>query len=183
MKFLHKPLKMPALIGRRLNRAMVRDDYFFQSDLDNGAATAADVATLLAVPGVVAVVGSETLHDVAVLVDACRRAPGRIALSLDFRGAAFQGPPELLASTRLWPHTVIAMTLASVGSDGGPDLARIGDLAGRAAPGTRILAAGGVRDRADLLAARAAGAAGALVATALHAGKLKADDLLEVAGL
>jgi sialic acid synthase SpsE/sugar phosphate isomerase/epimerase len=34
------PLKMPALIGRRLNRAMARDDYFFQSDLDNGAAAA-----------------------------------------------------------------------------------------------------------------------------------------------
>lgn len=34
------PLKMPALIGRRLNRAMARDDYFFQSDLDNGTATA-----------------------------------------------------------------------------------------------------------------------------------------------
>ncbi|MEH2610378.1 N-acetylneuraminate synthase family protein [Bradyrhizobium sp. AZCC 1693] len=34
------PLKMPALIGRRLNRAMARDDYFFQSDLADGAATA-----------------------------------------------------------------------------------------------------------------------------------------------
>jgi len=34
------PLKMPALIGRRLNRAMAKDDYFFQSDLDNGATTA-----------------------------------------------------------------------------------------------------------------------------------------------
>ena len=34
------PLRMPALIGRRLNRAMARDDYFFQSDLDNGTATA-----------------------------------------------------------------------------------------------------------------------------------------------
>lgn len=34
------PLKMPALIGRRLARAMARDDYFFQSDLDNAAATA-----------------------------------------------------------------------------------------------------------------------------------------------
>src|SRR3954454_8133478 len=33
------PLKMPALIGRRLNRAMARDDYFFQSDLADGAAT------------------------------------------------------------------------------------------------------------------------------------------------
>ncbi|MBR1257996.1 N-acetylneuraminate synthase family protein [Bradyrhizobium sp. AUGA SZCCT0240] len=34
------PLKMPAVIGRRLNRAMARDDYFFQSDLADGAATA-----------------------------------------------------------------------------------------------------------------------------------------------
>jgi N-acetylneuraminate synthase len=34
------PLKMPALIGRRLNRAMARDDYFFQSDLADGGATA-----------------------------------------------------------------------------------------------------------------------------------------------
>ena len=34
------PLKMPALIGRRLNRAMARDDYFFQSDLADGATTA-----------------------------------------------------------------------------------------------------------------------------------------------
>jgi sialic acid synthase SpsE/sugar phosphate isomerase/epimerase len=34
------PLKMPALIGRRLNRAMARDDYFFQSDLADGVATA-----------------------------------------------------------------------------------------------------------------------------------------------
>ena len=34
------PLKLPALIGRRLTRAMARDDYFFQSDLADGAATA-----------------------------------------------------------------------------------------------------------------------------------------------
>jgi N-acetylneuraminate synthase len=34
------PLKMPALIGRRINRAMAADDYFFQSDLDEGAAKA-----------------------------------------------------------------------------------------------------------------------------------------------
>ena len=34
------PLKMPALIGRRLDRAMAADDYFFPSDLADGAATA-----------------------------------------------------------------------------------------------------------------------------------------------
>lgn len=34
------PLKMPALLGRELTRAMTADDYFFQSDLDEGAAKA-----------------------------------------------------------------------------------------------------------------------------------------------
>lgn len=34
------PLKMPALLGRKLMRAMTADDYFFQSDLDEGAAKA-----------------------------------------------------------------------------------------------------------------------------------------------
>ncbi|MFK4726877.1 sialic acid synthase SpsE/sugar phosphate isomerase/epimerase [Bradyrhizobium niftali] len=34
------PLKMPALLGRKLTRTMAADDYFFQSDLDEGAATA-----------------------------------------------------------------------------------------------------------------------------------------------
>ena len=47
----------------------------------------------------------------------------------------------------------------------------------------RVYAAGGVRNRADLEALRAAGAAGALVATALHAGTIKAGDLVEIAGL
>lgn len=34
------PLKMPALLGRKLTRTMAADDYFFQSDLDEGAAKA-----------------------------------------------------------------------------------------------------------------------------------------------
>ncbi|HXH43701.1 MAG TPA: N-acetylneuraminate synthase family protein [Bradyrhizobium sp.] len=34
------PLKMPALLGRKLTRTMATDDYFFQSDLDEGAAKA-----------------------------------------------------------------------------------------------------------------------------------------------
>lgn len=34
------PLKMPALLGRKLTRTMAADDYFFQSDLHEGAAKA-----------------------------------------------------------------------------------------------------------------------------------------------
>lgn len=34
------PLKMPALLGRKLSRTMAADDYFFQSDIADGAAKA-----------------------------------------------------------------------------------------------------------------------------------------------
>jgi phosphoribosylformimino-5-aminoimidazole carboxamide ribotide isomerase len=78
---------------------------------------------------------------------------------------------------------MIVMTLARVGTGGGPDVARVEDIARRAGAGRRVYAAGGVRDPADLRAIRDAGASGALVATALHEGKIKAGDLREIAGM
>jgi phosphoribosylformimino-5-aminoimidazole carboxamide ribotide isomerase len=68
------------------------------------------------------------------------------------------------------------MTLARVGSGAGPDLERFAAIRARA--GTReIVMAGGLRDARDLAAARAAGAAAILVASALHDGRLTGGDL------
>ncbi len=68
------------------------------------------------------------------------------------------------------------MTLARVGSGAGPDLARLAAI--RSVAGEReIYAAGGVRDAVDLSALKAAGAAGALIATALHDGRIGRADL------
>jgi phosphoribosylformimino-5-aminoimidazole carboxamide ribotide isomerase len=146
--------------------------------LDAGLADAAAAEAVLA-EGCCPVLGSESQADTA-LVRALRDEP-RAVLSLDFRGAAFQGPPALRAEAALWPLRVVAMTLAAVGGQAGPDLTRVQELAGRAADrsggGCRVYAAGGVRDAADLRALAAAGAAGALVATALHAGTLGAAEL------
>jgi uncharacterized protein related to proFAR isomerase len=100
----------------------------------------------------------------------------RIVLSLDFRGDAFQGPEEILAEPALWPHRIIVMTLARVGSGAGPDLERFAAIRSIAG-GRKIYAAGGVRDAADLLALKAAGASGALVSTALHDRRIVAADL------
>lgn len=139
--------------------------------LDSGCASA--------VPGApsTTVIGSETLHD----ADLGAIDPSAV-LSLDFRGNDFIGPPSLLQRPDLWPSRVIIMTLARVGTGGGPDLERIVEIA-RRAPTARIYAAGGTRDIADLRAARDAGAHGALIASALHAQKIKADDLVEIVGL
>jgi phosphoribosylformimino-5-aminoimidazole carboxamide ribotide isomerase len=140
----------------------------------SGDAAAARAGALLPV------IGSESLADDDL--ERLRKEPRScFALSLDFRGDNFVGPQALLDDAALWPERVIVMTLARVGAGEGPDLQRVAAIVARAGA-RRVYAAGGVRHLADLKALRGAGAAGALVATALHAGTITAGDLIEIAG-
>ncbi len=150
--------------------------------LDNGAFEHCGVQAVLAMARVKVVIGSESLVKIAEYERLRARFGERIILSLDFRGETFLGPRQLLERPHLWPGRVIAMTLAAVGERAGPDLARVQAVKAMA-PATAVSAAGGVRDRHDLVSLAAAGADAALVATALHAGTLKAGDLVEIAGL
>lgn len=142
--------------------------------VDNGVARLAEAEQWLATGLGHLVVGSETQTDAALV----RRftEDRRVVLSLDFRGAAFQGPHELLADTACWPGKVIAMTLARVGSGAGPDLELLARVRDAGAP-RMIYAAGGVRDAADLAALERAGIAGTLVASSLHDGRLTGADI------
>jgi phosphoribosylformimino-5-aminoimidazole carboxamide ribotide isomerase len=142
--------------------------------VDNGIAAAAAAARWLDAGLGSLVLGSETQRD-ASLVRALA-GDDRIILSLDFRGDTFQGPSTILDDPAAWPARVIAMTLARVGSGAGPDLDRLAAVR-RSALGRRIYAAGGVRDAADLAALARAGIAGALVATAMHDGRLGRAEL------
>ena len=137
--------------------------------IDNGAASVSAVAATRAYG--TPVLGSESQRDLALIA-----ATPDALLSLDFRGDAFQGPPELLAHPELWPDRLIVMTLGRVGSGAGPDLDRLAAIRGIAGP-RRLYAAGGVRNPADLAALTAFGAAGVLVASALHDGRIAAADL------
>lgn len=141
--------------------------------VDNGIADAEAARAWLGEGFGELVIGSESQHDTALL-ERLRGEP-RAILSLDYRGGEFfQGPPELLLKPELWPRRVIAMTLAKVGSGAGPDLGRL--IALRAVAADHALyAAGGVRDLADLRELQAAGIRGALVASALHDGRLRAE--------
>jgi phosphoribosylformimino-5-aminoimidazole carboxamide ribotide isomerase len=125
------------------------------------------------------VIGSESLLDadfVSVIRERCKKpAP---VLSLDYQGEEFRGPPALLTHPeRYWPPRVLAMNLHRVGSDKGPDLALIVGLA-RQVPGCGVYAAGGVRSIEDLEKIVATGAAGALLASALHDGRIGSADLV-----
>lgn len=149
--------------------------------IDAGSSSRGAARAVLAAPVATLVVGSEALESLADFKEIVSEVPARVVLSLDFRGDEFMGPPALLSDTKLWPGRVIVMTLARVGSDAGPDIERITDFVGRGGA-RKIYAAGGVRHRADLNALRVAGAAGALVASALHDKKISAGDLRMIAG-
>ena len=142
--------------------------------VDNGAADLTALDALIGADLGIPVIGSESQRDSKLIAQ--HRGSRRVVLSLDFRGDAFQGPREILAEPALWPRRIIVMTLARVGSGAGPDLARLAEI--RAiARGCEIYAAGGVRDAADLSALKAAGASGALIATALHERRIVGTDL------
>lgn len=128
------------------------------------------------------VVGSETLRGAGDLEAITNRFADRAALSLDFRGDKFLGPASVLANSSTWPQQVIVMTLAEVGHRRGPHLSRIKKIVDVAGD-RQVLAAGGVRNVEDFKDLKRAGAAGALVATALHQGQIKTGDLEEIAGL
>jgi HisA/HisF family protein len=144
--------------------------------VDDGSA-----GELPATPAHVPVIGSECLTQTDDLERLRRKPADGFVLSLDFREEVFLGPRALLDDAGRWPRRVVVMTLARVGAAEGPDLQRVADIAARA-DGRRVYAAGGVRGRDDLQALRDVGAAGALLATALHNGKITAGDLDEIAG-
>ncbi len=123
------------------------------------------------------VIGCESQSDPALVGRLAEGdAGGRIVLSLDFKGTGFLGPPALLRDEALWPDRVIAMTLARVGGALGPDLETLCALRARS-PGHQIYAAGGVRSAGDLRELIRHEISGALIASALHDGRIGRRDL------
>jgi HisA/HisF family protein len=158
--------------------------------VDAGVSDVAGVRALLALGCAGVVIGTETLADLmalrliraewpeAALVVSLDMRDGRI-LARD-RGLAALGPLEAMAVlTDAGAHTVIVLDLGRVGTAGGADLALVAALSARF-PEVELLAGGGVRDAEDLRALAAAGAAGALVATALHSGAIGRAQLSEL---
>jgi phosphoribosylformimino-5-aminoimidazole carboxamide ribotide isomerase len=155
--------------------------------VDAGAATAPAVARLLELGVARVVIGTESLPGVEAFRRLRTELPeAPLVVSLDMRRGRVLSPEAALAGldpadalARLadaGAHEAIVLDLARVGSGEGPDLTFLGELHVRF-PDVQLLAGGGVRHAGDLRALAAAGAAGALVATALHGGAIGADEL------
>ncbi|MGE3528711.1 MAG: HisA/HisF-related TIM barrel protein [Methyloceanibacter sp.] len=126
--------------------------------------------------GATLVIGSESLKSAGDWLEIKRAFGANLVLSLDFGAEGPRGPAALFADAGLWPDRVIVMNLGRVGTEAGPNIDGLAGLVARG-QGRAIFAAGGVRDASDLAAIEAAGAGGALVATALHGGALTQKEI------
>jgi phosphoribosylformimino-5-aminoimidazole carboxamide ribotide isomerase len=155
--------------------------------VDAGVTDVAAVRLLLELGAAHVVIGTETLAHQAALERLRAELPDApLVLSLDLRagrvlspdaGLARLGAAEALARLgRTGVRQMIVLDLARVGSGAGPDVALVRELCARF-PELELLAGGGVRDAGDLRALAEAGAAGALVATALHGGAIGPGEL------
>ncbi len=119
-----------------------------------------------------AVIGSETWRDDGSLQDS------DTLLSIDIGAEGLRDPSGIATDPTRQPGDLILMNLARVGADLGPDLLLLGHNATQR-PDKRHYLAGGIRNHTDLSAAQKAGAAGVLVASALHDGRISAADLTD----
>jgi phosphoribosylformimino-5-aminoimidazole carboxamide ribotide isomerase len=138
--------------------------------VDAGFATAAQLRPWLKSQRTVPVLGSESLASLDDLAQLLAAAPDAI-LSLDTRGEQPLGPALLFSEPQRWPQRVVVMTLDRVGAGQGPALPRLRATLEQA-PGRKIIAAGGVRNSADLEMLEAMGVHAVLIASAIHDGTL-----------
>jgi phosphoribosylformimino-5-aminoimidazole carboxamide ribotide isomerase len=173
-------------LQRDLLRALARAAAPCGLLVDSGVHSPSGVEEVLALGAAGVVIGLETLPSLEVLAAALTAAaPGGAVFSLDLRlgrpvlsaeaAATDAGrlEPEELASHAVaaGANALLVLDVGRVGTGGGVDLELLGRFR-RRFPSVRLLAGGGVAGPEDLTRLALAGCDGALVATALHTGRI-----------
>ncbi|MCI0342774.1 MAG: HisA/HisF-related TIM barrel protein [Planctomycetales bacterium] len=150
----------------------IRDEATAAAYLDAGAARV--------------ICGTRAVADPAWFAALCRARPGRVGIALDVKEGglavrAWQGAPvpadpaeAARAAAAAGAAVVVVTAVVRDGSLEGPDLALVGRVV--AASGAPVIASGGVATPADVAAIARCRAAGAILGTALYAGKLALAD-------
>ncbi|HIC47508.1 MAG TPA: nickel transporter [Methylophaga aminisulfidivorans] len=117
------------------------------------------------------VLGSETLKDISLLEKSGSDVEKQPILSLDKKSGQLLGHGAIHESA-YWTDRCIAMSLDNIGANQGPDFEWL-KLLMEAKQSVGWYAAGGVRSEEDLEELSEMGVAGALIASALHTGKIR----------
>ncbi|MCJ7711487.1 MAG: 1-(5-phosphoribosyl)-5-[(5-phosphoribosylamino)methylideneamino] imidazole-4-carboxamide isomerase [Chloroflexi bacterium] len=165
-----------------------------QVEIGGGLRTAEAVARALGAGCARVAVGTAALRDPDFASSiVARHGASRIVASIDVRDGLALGEGWREGSRGVVAADAVAM-LAAVGVEtfevtaidrdgllGGPDLALLRSLV--TLDRGRIIASGGVSSLADVLAARAAGCAGAIVGRALYEGRVDLGELVRALGV
>jgi phosphoribosylformimino-5-aminoimidazole carboxamide ribotide isomerase len=188
---------LDALQGGPVQRGLIRELAGFQTGfsgelLVDAAASGPDGALeVLSCGASDAIIGMETLRsftDLRAIVDVA--GGNRVIFGLDLKlgapiinplldDAAGSNPDATTLAAQAVDSgvsAILVLDLARVGSGVGVDLGLV-DLLRRRHPHLRLLAGGGVLTRRDLERMEEAGCDGALVASAIHAGRIGREDV------
>jgi phosphoribosylformimino-5-aminoimidazole carboxamide ribotide isomerase len=191
---------LDAIQGGAVQRSLIRELAEFHTGfagallVDAGAHLPGGALEVLACGASEVVVGLETLHafaDLKAIVTVVGSA--RVVFSLDLRLGNPMVHPELQDARGAGPDaltlaeqaeavgvtTILLLDLGRIGTGCGVDLGLLESLR-RRLPRIRLLAGGGVLSRRDLERMRDVGCDGALIASAIHTGRLTAADLAAV---
>jgi len=168
---------LDAIVQQRLNIDFYRELHQKFPDtefwLDAGIRTRMDWQQLADINGIRCIIASESLIELDLISSSDARSE---ILSLDLQDGNFLGNDLLLALPEAWPEDVIVMNLDFVGEAMGPDFMLLNKMKGLAV-NSRIVAAGGVRNEADLKSLTEQGLDAALIASALHKGAISSGVL------
>ncbi|MEA2714615.1 MAG: phosphoribosylformimino-5-aminoimidazole carboxamide ribotide isomerase [Gemmatimonadales bacterium] len=188
---------LDAIQGGAIQRSLIRELADFHTGfsgglmVDAGTSLPGGALEVLSCGASQVVVGLETLHAFADLGTMVREVgPTRIVFSLDLRlgtpvlhpamqDARGVGPDVLNLADQAAAEGVMTMLLLDLGRIGtgcGVDLGLLETLR-RRFPRLRLLAGGGILTRLDLERMRDTGCDGALIASAIHTGRVTAADL------
>lgn len=193
---------LDAIQGGAIQRSLIRQLAEFHTGfagallVDAGANLPGGALEVLSCGASEVVVGLETLHafaDLVAILDVV--SSSRVVFSLDLRlgnpvlhpsmrDASGSGPDALSLAGQAAAAgiaTLLLLDLGRIGTGCGVDLGLI-EVLRRRFPGIRLLAGGGILTRRDLERMRDAGCDGALIASAIHTGRVNAADLAELSG-
>ncbi|MGH7509843.1 MAG: HisA/HisF-related TIM barrel protein [Gemmatimonadales bacterium] len=191
---------LDAIQGGAIQRTLIRQLAEFNTGfagallVDAGTSLPGGALEVLSCGASEVVVGLETLHAFADLIAIVRVVgASRVVFSLDLRlGNPVLHPamqdahgvaPDALSlaaqAVTAGVSTLLLLDLGRIGTGCGVDLGLVEALR-RRFPDIRLLAGGGVLTRRDLERMRDAGCDGALIASAIHSGRVTAADLAEL---
>jgi phosphoribosylformimino-5-aminoimidazole carboxamide ribotide isomerase len=160
----------------------------FRLWVDAGVREPAEARALIQAGVAQVVIGLETVRGPQSLADALRQVGSeRVVFSLDLRDGTPLGDLSGWGAAEAWPiaalavalgvRRMIVLDLARVGVGGGIGTEELCRHLCSSYPDLEVIAGGGVRGLDDLLRLKQLGVQGALVASALHDGRLRPQEL------